>query len=83
MRIVLVSLCLSLVALGLGVFATVYSLRGDDVRTLYVPVEKTVEPVWSIGECEEAAKTVRFCRSEGHSCGELGSLQIAIIEHCP
>ena len=91
MKIGIIALCLSLVALGFGVFATVDSLGDDDART--VPATSNSVPGWSDAECVAARKSLfglQWHSSSGESstCDPdsglaCAQLQVAINENCP
>jgi hypothetical protein len=81
MKIGIIALCLSLIALGFGVFATVATLGGEDATSLPVAAA-----TWSAEECDGARGTLKLmglCPYEGTNCGDIGALRLAMNENCP
>jgi hypothetical protein len=87
MKIGIIALCLSLVALGFGVFATVDTL-GDE-NDANPPATSSPVSQWSEAECEATKEhiglmAVRCAQgSEDRECDAYATLQLAINENCP
>ena len=85
MRTAVLSITLSLAALGLAVFATVRTFSDDSPGA--PPVASSPVPTWSEADCEAAraaaADAELFgCVAEG-DCRGFVELTIAINENCP
>ncbi len=85
MRIAIISLCLSLAALGLAVFATVRTFSDDSPGA--PAVASSPVPTWSEADCEAARAAAEEaelygCLAEG-DCRGFAELTITINENYP
>jgi hypothetical protein len=85
MRTAILSITLSLAALGLAGFATVRTFSDDSPGA--PPVASNPVPGWSEAECAAANDGIGLmelrCIGQGEGCEPYTTLRMAINENCP